>query len=47
MKKQSLLKSSQRIAEWLQMYHKFVHRVYFAAFNRFLMHFLIVYLKVM
>lgn len=24
MKKQSLLKSSQRIAEWLQMYHKFV-----------------------
>lgn len=26
MKKQSLLKSSQRIAEWLQMYHKFVHR---------------------
>lgn len=25
MKKQSLLKSSQRIAEWLQMYHKFVH----------------------
>ncbi|STL26402.1 Uncharacterised protein [Escherichia coli] len=24
MKKQSLLKSSQRIAEWLQMCHKFV-----------------------
>ncbi len=32
MKKQSLLKSSQRIAEWLQMYHKFVHRVRLCCF---------------